>query len=159
MGKTKDIANMLETYLLATRKEREELGGNGQATSEEYWRLVTRHPTWPLPKVLSRLIKKIDGVDEEEIARDFERLVQCNKESVTSFNERFIEASNAYKIFYDLTEEKELVKFVTKLRVSNQKQLKLLRLDAECIEDVFDAVFTFETSQGFEQKRPNKFTK
>jgi len=120
---------------------------------------VTRHPTWPLPKILSRLIKKIDGVDEEKIARDFERLVQGNNESVTSFNERFIEASNAYKIFYDLTEEEELVKFVTKLRASNQKQLKLLRLDAECIEDVFDAVFTFETSQGFEQKRPNKFTK
>jgi hypothetical protein len=52
---------------------------------------VTRHPTWPLPKVLSRLIKKIDEVDEEEIARDFKRLVQGNKESVTSFNERFIE--------------------------------------------------------------------
>ena len=120
---------------------------------------MTRHPTWPLPKVLSRLIKKIDGVDEEEIARDFESLVQGNKESVTSFNERFIEASNAYKIFYDLIEEEELVKFVTKLRVSNQKQLKLLRLDAECIEDVFEAVPTFETSQGFEQKRPNKFTK
>jgi hypothetical protein len=127
--------------------------------SEEYWRLVTRRPTWPLPKVLSRLIKKIDEVDEEEIARDFKRLVQGNKESVTSFNERFIEASNAYKIFCDLTQEEELVKFVTKLRVSNQKQLKLLRLDAECIEDVFDAVFTFETSQGFEQKRSINFAK
>ena len=112
-----------------------------------------------LPEVLSRLIEKIDGVDEERIARDFERLLQGNKESVTSFNERFIEASKAYKIFYDLTEEEELVKFVTKLRVSNQKQLKLLRLDSECIEDVFDAVSTFETSQGFEQKRSINFTK
>jgi hypothetical protein len=51
------------------------------------------------------------------------------------------------------------VKLVTKLRVSNQKQLKLLRLDAECIEDVFDAVSIFETSQGFEQKRSINFTK
>jgi hypothetical protein len=47
---------------------------------------------------------------------------------------------NADGIFYDISEERELPKFVTKLRVSSQKQLKLLRLKVECIEDDFDAV-------------------
>jgi len=45
-----------------------------------------------------------------------------------------------------------LDKFITKLRVGNQKQLKLLKIKADCIEDIFDVIETFETSQGIEQK-------
>ena len=42
----------------------------------------------------------------------------------------------------------------------NQKLLKLLRTQAECIGDVFDVIKTFETSQGIHQKRRSfKFTK
>ena len=56
-----------------------------------YWEIVTGHPSWTLARVLSRLIKRIDEVDEDEVAREFERLVQGNKESTTSFSDRFTE--------------------------------------------------------------------
>ena len=78
--------------------------------SELYWEIVARHPSWTLARVLSRLIKRIDEVDEEEVAREFERLVQGNKESITSFSDRFTEAANAYRIFFELTEKQELDK-------------------------------------------------
>jgi hypothetical protein len=68
-----------------------------------------------------------------------------NRESITSFCDRFTEAANAYRIFFELTEKQEMVKFITKLRVGNQKQLKLLRIEKDCIEDIFDVIETFET--------------
>ena len=64
--------------------------------SELYWEIVTRHPSWNLAR---------DEVDEEEVARELERLVQGNKESLTSFSDRFTEAANAYRIFFELTEK------------------------------------------------------
>jgi hypothetical protein len=67
---------------------------------------------------------------------------------MTSFIHRFHEAVNAIRIFNGLTEEQELLQFVTKLRVGNQMQLKLLRIKAECIEYIFDVIETLQTSQG-----------
>jgi len=78
--------------------------------------------------------------------------VPRSKESITSFRDRFSGASSADNIFNELTKNQELKKFITKLRVGNQKQLKLLRIKAECIEDVFDVIGTFETSHGIEQR-------
>jgi len=98
-----------------------------------------------LPRALPRLIKRIDEVDEDELAREFERLVQGNKESITSFHDHFSEDSNAFRIFFELTEKQEMENFITKLRGGNQKQLKFLIIETDCIE-------TFETSQGIEQR-------
>jgi len=84
--------------------------------SERYWEIVTRDPSWSLARVLLLLIKRIGEVDEEEIAREFEKLVQGNKESITSLFDRFTEGENAYRIFFELTEKQEMDKFITKLR-------------------------------------------
>jgi len=48
--------------------------------SELYWEIVSRHPSWSLARVLPRLNMRIDEVDAEEIAREFESLVQGKKE-------------------------------------------------------------------------------
>jgi hypothetical protein len=125
---------------------------NYRKASELNWEIVTRHPSWSLARVLPRLIKRIDEVDEEEIARKFERLMQGNNDSITSFCDRFNEAANAYRILFELPEKQEMDKFMTTLRVGNQKQLKLLRIEKDCIEDIFDVIQTFETSQGIGQR-------
>jgi hypothetical protein len=78
--------------------------------------------------------------------------VQGNKESISSFFDRFNEAANTYRIFFELTEKQEMDKFITKLRVGNQKQLELLRIETDCMEDIFDVIDSFETSQGIEQR-------
>jgi len=82
---------------------------------------------------------------KEGSAREFEGLVQGNKEGITSFKDCFSVASNAYKILKKLTENQELKNFITKIRVGDQKQLKLLKIKSECIEDVFDVIETFES--------------
>jgi len=120
--------------------------------SELYWEIVTRHQIWSAARVLSRLIKRIDDLDEEETAREFERLAQGNKESIMSFRDHFTEAANAYRIFFQLTEKQEMNNFITKLRVGNHKQLKLLRIKTDCVEDIFDVIETFETSQRIGQR-------
>jgi len=42
--------------------------------------------------------------------------------------------------------------FIPKLRVGNQKQLKLLRIETDCIEAIFDVIDTLETSGGIEKR-------
>jgi hypothetical protein len=49
---------------------------------------------------------------------------------------KFSGAANSHKVFYELTEKQELNKFITKLRVRNQNQLKLLKIKAECIKEM-----------------------
>jgi len=78
--------------------------------------------------------------------------MQGNNDSITSFCDRFNEAANAYRILFELPEKQEMDKFMTTLRVGNQKQLKLLRIEKDCIEDIFDVIQTFETSQGIGQR-------
>jgi len=85
------------------------------------------------------------GSMKEGSAREFEGLVQGNKEGITSFSDCFSVASNAYKILKKLTENQELKNFITKISVGDQKQLKLLKIKSECIEDVFDVIETFES--------------
>ena len=48
------------------------------------------------------MTKNTDGVDDEEISRNLQDLVQSNKESITSFNKRFSGVLKAYQIFYRL---------------------------------------------------------
>ena len=66
-------------------------------------------------------MKRVDEIDTVEIAREFERLVQGNKQSITSFIHRFFEDADAYKIFYEWTENQDFNKLITRTRVGNQK--------------------------------------
>jgi hypothetical protein len=91
-----------------------------QKATKLYCETVTRHPSWSRGRVLPPVFNKIE---EEEIAREFERLVHGHEDS-TSSCDHFTEATNAYRIFFELTEKQKIDRCVTKPSVGQQKQLK-----------------------------------
>ena len=108
---------------------------------ELYCEVVTRHPSWSLG--IPRLIKR---TEKQEISREFERLVQGNKETITSFFDCFTEATCAYRIFFERTEKQEMNNFVTKVRVDNQKQLEILRIETDYIDKELSRGMDLSTS-------------
>lgn len=128
---------------------------NNSRAKSEYWNIRARHADWPMHKVSMWMIKRLDKIEEEEVRRNFERLIQGVSEPVSSFIERFSEVLEPYKLFHSFEKNTLLDAFRSKLRPSNQRQLKSylkMGMKVDSIEDCYELVETFEEAQGLRQK-------
>ena len=100
------------------------------------------------------LIKMIDHFEEEQVVRDWNRLIQGKTEPVMKFFGRCEKALSTYKLYEGLTYEQELKSFLDKLRIETQMALRIyMRIKPfESIEDIIDSVKTIEQAAGIKDE-------
>ena len=111
-----------------------------------YAGIKLRHPEWSLEARVAWLIKMIDHFEEEQVERDWNRLIQGKTELVMKFFGRYEKSLATYNHYEGLTYEQELKSFLDKPRIETQMALRIyMRIKPfESIEDIIDSVKTIE---------------
>jgi hypothetical protein len=119
-----------------------------------YAGIKRRHPVRSLEAQVVWLIKMIDHFEEEQVVRDWNRLIQGKTEPVMKFFGRCEKALSTYKLYEGLTYEQELKSFLDKLRIETQMALRIyMRIKPfESIEDIIDSVKTIEQAAGIKDE-------
>jgi hypothetical protein len=119
-----------------------------------YAGIKRRHPEWSLEAQVVWLIKTIDHFEEEQVVRDWNRLIQGKTEPVMKFFGRYEKALATYKLYEGLTYEQELKSFLDKLRIETQMALRIYMriMPFESIEDIIDSVKTIKQAAGIKDE-------
>ena len=119
-----------------------------------YAGIKRRHPEWSLEAQVVWLIKMIDHFEEEQVVRDWNRLIQGKNEPVMKFFGRYEKALATYKLYEGLTYEQELKSLLDKLRMKTQMAFRIyMRIKPfKKIEDIIDSVKTFGEAAGIKDE-------
>jgi len=119
-----------------------------------YAGIKRRHPEWSLEAQVVWLIKMIDHFEEEQVVRDWNRLIQGKNEPVMKFFGRYEKALATSKLYEGLTYEQELKSLLDKLRMKTQMAFRIyMRIKPfKKIEDIIDSVKTFGEAAGIKDE-------